>query len=91
MFGDGHEPDGPAHQWSIRRRLADGVQFVGLLPNGTLMSRLAQNVDVLVHSSFEEAHCMAIHEEIVFGIPVIGGCIAERFRGFSTMAGRGCW
>jgi glycosyltransferase involved in cell wall biosynthesis len=37
------------------------------------MSRLAQNVDVLTHSSFEEAHCMAVNEAIAIGMPVIGG------------------
>ncbi len=86
MFGDGHEPLGPAHRWSIHRRLADGVQFVGLLPNGILMNRLAQDVDVLVHPSLEETFGIAVAEAMATGIPVIGGV---RSGGIAWVLGNG--
>jgi glycosyltransferase involved in cell wall biosynthesis len=73
MFGDGHEPGGPAQQWSRHRRLEDGVEFVGSQPYGTLMTRLAQSADVLVHPSREEAFCMAALEAMAIGVPVIAG------------------
>jgi len=73
MFGDGHERGGPAHQWSRHRHLEDGIEFAGSLPNGTLMTRLAQSADVLVHPSREETHGMAVTDAMAMAIPVIGG------------------
>jgi glycosyltransferase involved in cell wall biosynthesis len=73
MFGAGHQPDGPAHEWSRSREVDEGVRFVGPQPYGSLMTRLAQTADVLVHPSLEEAHCMAVTEAMAMAIPVIGG------------------
>jgi glycosyltransferase involved in cell wall biosynthesis len=73
MFGDGHESGGPAEIWSRSQRLVDGVNFVGSQPYQTLMTRLAESADVLVHPSHEEAHCMAVTEAMAMAIPVIGG------------------
>jgi glycosyltransferase involved in cell wall biosynthesis len=73
LFGEGHEGDGEAYQWSRRRGLINGVAFVGSLPYEELMCRLSGSVDVLVHPSFEETFCMAAAEAMAMGIPVIGG------------------
>ena len=73
MFGDGHEPGGPAQQFSKRRRIEVGIEFAGAQPYEALMTRLARSVDVLVHPSREEAHCMAVTEAMAMAIPVIGG------------------
>jgi len=42
-------------------------------PHGDLLIKLAENIDVLVHPSLEEAHCMAVIEAMAMGMPVIGG------------------
>ena len=73
MFGDGHEPGGPAQQFARRRRLQAGIEFAGSQPYDALMTRLAQSADALVHPSREEAHCMAVTEAMAMAIPVIGG------------------
>jgi glycosyltransferase involved in cell wall biosynthesis len=73
MFGNGHELDGPAHQWAKRRRLTEGVEFEGSHSNHTLMSKLAEEVSVLVHPALEETFCVAAAEAMTLGIPVIGG------------------
>jgi hypothetical protein len=40
----------------------------------TSMTRLAQNLDILVHPLRQEAHCMTVSEVVaVMGIPIIGG------------------
>ena len=73
MFGDGHERDGPAHRWAMQRRLDDGVMFLGALGYESLMSEIANRVDVFVHPALEEAHSMAVTEAMALGLPVIGG------------------
>jgi glycosyltransferase involved in cell wall biosynthesis len=73
MFGSGHERNGPAHRWSTRRGLAAGVEFLGPLPNGIVVNRLAEEVDALVHPSLEETFGVAAAEAMAVGIPVIGG------------------
>jgi glycosyltransferase involved in cell wall biosynthesis len=73
MFGDGHHRGGPADQWSRRRHLEEGVEFVGPAPYAALMSRLVTSVDVLAHPAVEETFGMAVLEAMAIGIPVIGG------------------
>jgi glycosyltransferase involved in cell wall biosynthesis len=73
MFGLEHEHAGPAHRWSTHRNLAAGVEFVGPQPNSTVINRLLQEVDVLVHPSLEETFGIAAVEAMAVGIPVIGG------------------
>lgn len=73
MFGGAYGQEEAANRWAARRGLADGVEFVGLQPYRTLMRRLAQEVDVLVHPAVAEAHCMAVNEAMAIGVPVIGG------------------
>ena len=73
MFGAGHGPGEVAQQWARKRGLTEGVEFVGQLPRATLLSRLKEEVDVVVHPALEEAQPMALIEPMSMGIPVIGG------------------
>jgi glycosyltransferase involved in cell wall biosynthesis len=73
MFGNEHEPSGPAEAWATKRSLQDGIRFLGPLSYPDLIATLAENVDVFVHPSLEEAHCMAITEAMAIGLPIIGG------------------
>jgi glycosyltransferase involved in cell wall biosynthesis len=73
MIGDGHGPGGPAEAWATRRSLQQGIRFLGPLSYPSLIRTLADDVDVFVHPSLEEAHCMAINEAMAIGLPVIAG------------------
>jgi glycosyltransferase involved in cell wall biosynthesis len=73
LFGPGHEEGGPAHIWAQRNGLAKGIAFEGMLPYFDLLRRLSTEIDVLLHASFVEAHCMAVAEALALGIPVIAG------------------
>ncbi|MBZ5583963.1 MAG: glycosyltransferase family 4 protein [Acidobacteriia bacterium] len=73
MFGEGHEPGGPAQQWARLRHLDPGVTFEGSVPHNCLINRLVSSVDALVHPSREETFGMAILEAMALGIPVIAG------------------
>lgn len=73
MFGTGHEPGGVGERWAQQRGLTDGIEFAGRIPYPTLMRRLAEEVDVLVHPALEEANCMAELETMALGIANIGG------------------
>jgi glycosyltransferase involved in cell wall biosynthesis len=73
MFGQDHGPGGPAECWATRRGMADGIDFVGELGYGSLLGRLAAEVDALVHPSLEESHGMVLIEAMALGIPAIGG------------------
>lgn len=73
MFGAGFGRGESAHQWAVAEGVASGVEFVGHLPHQALLERLANDVDVLVHPSLEEAQPMAVIEAMSLRIPVIGG------------------
>lgn len=73
MFGDGHGPQGEAERYAQASGLGAGVTFVGRVPYDVLLSRLADEVDVLVHPSLEESFGMAIAEAMGLGLPVIAG------------------
>jgi glycosyltransferase involved in cell wall biosynthesis len=73
MFGADHGPGGPAERWARISGIAHGIEFVGTMAHEYLMKRLAEEVDVLVHPSLEEAQPMAVLEAMALGIPVIGG------------------
>jgi glycosyltransferase involved in cell wall biosynthesis len=73
MFGDGFEKGGPAERWAGERHLDSGIDFIGPLPHSEVLRQLADEVDVLVHPSLEEACCMAVIEAMAIGLPVIGG------------------
>jgi glycosyltransferase involved in cell wall biosynthesis len=73
MIGIGFEKDGPAEKWARRHDAELGIQFVGPLPHSEVLTTLAEEADVLVHPSLEEACCMVAMEAMAIGIPVIGG------------------
>lgn len=73
MFGNGHGPGEGAESWACKKGLSDGIEFVGEISHSNLLNRLANEVDILVHPSLEEAHPMAVIEAMAMGIPVIGG------------------
>ena len=73
MFGTPHGPGELAEQWARARHLEAGIEFVGQLPYETLMTRVAAEVDILLHPALEEAQPMVLIEAMALGIPVIGG------------------
>lgn len=73
MFGTGHGLGEQAELWARERGMERGIEFVGQQPYDSLMSRIAAEVDVLVHPALEEAQPMALIEAMALRIPVIGG------------------
>jgi glycosyltransferase involved in cell wall biosynthesis len=72
MIGHGFGPGGPAESWAAERGLADGITFVGPLPNDRVLDFL-DTTDILVHPSLEESFGMTIAEAQLAGVAVIGG------------------
>lgn len=70
LFGDGHGPGEPAEAWALRHNLANGVEFIGLIPQERLRAEM-RAADILVHPSREEAASMVITEAMACGLPVI--------------------
>lgn len=73
MFGHGHGPGESAENWAKKMGITDGVEFIGYKPYKKLMDMVAQEVDVLVHPSLEEAQSMVMTEVMAMGLPIIGG------------------
>jgi glycosyltransferase involved in cell wall biosynthesis len=73
MFGAAHGPGEQAEQWARARGMEQGIEFVGQLPYDVLMTRLAAEVDILIHPSLEESQSLALVEAMALKIPVIGG------------------
>jgi L-malate glycosyltransferase len=73
LFGYGHGPGEGAEGWAARRGLTAGIEFAGEQPYGTVIERLAREVDVLVHPALEEAQCMVLIEAMALGVPTIAG------------------
>lgn len=77
MFGIGHGPQESAEIWAKKKSLTSGVRFIGNTDHSHLMRRLANDVDVLVHPSFEEGCPNSVLEGLALGLPVIGGSTSE--------------
>jgi len=73
IFGTGNGPNEAGAIWAKKNVLDKNVEFAGDIPYPHLMSRLAEEVDILVHPSLEESFSMVIAEAMALGIPVIGG------------------
>jgi glycosyltransferase involved in cell wall biosynthesis len=73
MFGDGHGQGEIGEQWAVAQDMQQGVEFVGHLPYADLISKMSQEVDILVHPALEEAQPMSLIEAMAMGIPVIAG------------------
>ncbi len=73
MFGAGHGAGEAADIWAQENKMDVGIEFAGEMPYQSLLNRLADEVDVLVHPSLEEAFGMTLIEAMALSIPVIGG------------------
>lgn len=73
MFGPGYGIGEQAECWAKARGLDSGVDFIGPVPQERLAEQLASDVDILIHSSREEASSMAVAEAMAIGLAVIGG------------------
>jgi glycosyltransferase involved in cell wall biosynthesis len=73
LFGRDYAPSGPAETWARQNQLNAGVEFAGPVPNRSLLRRLAQEADVLLHPALEESFGMAVAEAMALGLPVVGG------------------
>lgn len=73
LFGFEYGPQGPAAEWTRARGVDSGIEFCGTFAHHYLLQTLAEQVDILVHPSLEEAHSMAVIEAMAMGLPVIGG------------------
>lgn len=73
MFGAGHGPGEAGERWARSQGLADGIEFAGHTPYETVINRLTNEADVLVHPSLEESFGMVLIEAMALGLPVIGG------------------
>ena len=72
LVGDGYVPGGPCERWARRRRLAEGVTFLGPLPRDEVLLRIGE-ATLLVHPAREESFGMTLIEAMSQRIPVIGG------------------
>lgn len=86
MFGNGYEPKGPAHCWAAAQGLDREVQFAGELGHDELLRRLANEIDIVVHPSRDEAFSMAALESLALQRPLIAG---ETTPGMREMLGPG--
>jgi glycosyltransferase involved in cell wall biosynthesis len=73
MIGYGHGPGEAAERWARGAGLADGVRFVGYQAHEATLRCLAEEVDILVHPSLQEACPMVVLEASALGLAVIGG------------------
>lgn len=71
LFGQGHEPDGPAAVWAREKCISKGLHFEGPVENKTIQSFLKNQIDILVHPSRWEACSLAILEARSFGVPIV--------------------
>ncbi len=86
MFGLDYEQDGPAQKWAIQKNLDAGVTFVGVLPYQSLLQRVSEEVDVIVHPSLDEAFSMTALEGLALKKAFIAG---ETTPGMREMLGFG--
>lgn len=73
LVGEQCGTTGPAATWAHARAMDAGVQFLGRQPHRRVVDLLAGEIDVLVHSSLEEAFGMTLIEAGALGVPVIAG------------------
>ena len=72
LIGVGMEVNGPAHQYSIKHGLTEGVKFIGMMPYNDLVAHVAR-AKVMIHPAVEESFGMVILEAMVAGTAVVAG------------------
>ena len=73
MFGRGHGWGEEGQHWAGEHGVVEAIEFAGHVPYATMIERLADEVDVLVHPALEEAQGMVLLEAMALGVPVIAG------------------
>ncbi len=73
MFGWGHGVAEEGSVWAKQNGLSESVEFIGSVQHPVLLQHLADEVDILVHPSLEEAQPLSVSEAMALGIPAIGG------------------
>ncbi|HEX3892323.1 MAG TPA: glycosyltransferase family 4 protein [Terracidiphilus sp.] len=73
QFGEGYEPEGEANRFAAAHGLDRDVIFAGPVPHETLLRRLREEVDVVVHPSLDEAFSMAALEALALRKALIAG------------------
>lgn len=71
LIGTGLGADEPGMRWAQQRNLADGVDFLGRMEHGAMITFLRRTPSIFVHSTLEESFCMTILEAMAQKIPVI--------------------
>lgn len=72
LIGPGLGEKEEAHCWAKNKNLADGIKFIGRVPNDEVYRYLDES-HILLHPSKEEAASTIISEAIAIGLPVVAG------------------
>ncbi len=72
LIGGQYGEGGAAHEWSRKRGLCEGVEFVGQVDHKQVIRSL-RDADLLVHPSLEESFGNTLVEAMAQGTPVVGG------------------
>jgi glycosyltransferase involved in cell wall biosynthesis len=72
LFGNGFGKGEIADRWATKLGIAEGIEFMGVLPYKNLLDEMAKG-DLLLHPSLEESFGMVIAEAMALGLPIVGG------------------
>jgi glycosyltransferase involved in cell wall biosynthesis len=72
LAGEGYEIHGVAHQWARKKRLEDGVEFLGSRAHHEVV-QLLDEATIFAHPAIEESFGLVLVEAMARGVPVIGG------------------
>jgi len=73
MIGTDYELNGPANIWASSHGLTEQVTFKGSMTHESMLRYIAQETDILVHPSLDEAFSVTVLECMALRKPVIGG------------------
>lgn len=73
MFGEGYEEYGPAYQLACELGIEKHIEFSGKVPFSSLIKRLRDEVDILLHPALEESFGNVLVEAMAKCVPVVGG------------------
>ena len=72
LIGSGYEKNGPAEVWAKEHNIADGINFIGMLPHTKAMKELGE-ASIFVHASREESFGMVLLEAMLCKVPIVAG------------------